>query len=312
MDLELRPMSTGQLLDRTFWLYRRNFILFAGIAAIPLVSFFLGELALVSLTSLTATPSMTQAMSGAAALGFFVLAIFYLASYALSTGACVYAVSHAYLRKQTTILESYKVVMARLGTLILMGILLFLALGGLIVGIGALIGVIGAGILAAGIGRAGDFIMVIVAIVLGLLGCYVALRMGLSIQTCVLEKLGALASLKRSFSLARGSVGRLFIILLLSTAIAMGLILACMVPLIFLVGFLKGAGAMVALIVMVVVYFLAIVISTPISTIAFSLVYYDQRVRKEAFDLTLMMEALGQAPPPMQMSASAGTPNSIG
>jgi len=28
----LRPMSTSQVLDRTFFLYRKNFVLFAGIA----------------------------------------------------------------------------------------------------------------------------------------------------------------------------------------------------------------------------------------------------------------------------------------
>src|SRR5579859_2747686 len=34
MDLALRPMSTSQVLDRTFHLYRNNFVLFAGIALI--------------------------------------------------------------------------------------------------------------------------------------------------------------------------------------------------------------------------------------------------------------------------------------
>lgn len=33
--LDLRPLSIGELLDRTFSLYRRNFALFIGIAAIP-------------------------------------------------------------------------------------------------------------------------------------------------------------------------------------------------------------------------------------------------------------------------------------
>ena len=33
--LDLRPLSLGELLDRTFFLYRRNFLLFTGIAAIP-------------------------------------------------------------------------------------------------------------------------------------------------------------------------------------------------------------------------------------------------------------------------------------
>jgi len=38
----------------------------------------------------------------------------------------------------------------------------------------------------------------------------------------------------------------------------------------------------------------------PISTIAVALMYYDQRIRKEAFDLQWMMDSIG----PSQPSAS--------
>jgi hypothetical protein len=34
-ELDLRPLSLGEILDRTFTLYRRNFLLFTGIIAIP-------------------------------------------------------------------------------------------------------------------------------------------------------------------------------------------------------------------------------------------------------------------------------------
>ena len=30
-DLDLRPLSLGEILDRTFSIYRKNFLLFAGI-----------------------------------------------------------------------------------------------------------------------------------------------------------------------------------------------------------------------------------------------------------------------------------------
>ena len=43
--------------------------------------------------------------------------------------------------------------------------------------------------------------------------------------------------------------------------------------------------------------FVAGTIAGPIATIALALLYYDERVRKEAFDLQLMMEAMGQANP---------------
>jgi len=34
-ELDLRPLSIGEILDRTFTLYRRYFLLFVGISAIP-------------------------------------------------------------------------------------------------------------------------------------------------------------------------------------------------------------------------------------------------------------------------------------
>ena len=38
------------------------------------------------------------------------------------------------------------------------------------------------------------------------------------------------------------------------------------------------------------------VLIAPILTVPLTLIYYDQRVRKEAFDLQLMMESLGENP----------------
>jgi len=50
--------------------------------------------------------------------------------------------------------------------------------------------------------------------------------------------------------------------------------------------------------------FIAGVVAGPIATTAIALIYYDQRVRKEAFDLQHMMEAMGQqAQTPSQAAA---------
>src|ERR1700691_4627115 len=43
--LDLRPLSLGELLDRTFTLYRGHFLLFLGISAIPHVFVLLIQLA---------------------------------------------------------------------------------------------------------------------------------------------------------------------------------------------------------------------------------------------------------------------------
>ena len=121
--------------------------------------------------------------------------------------------------------------------------------------------------------------------------------------------------MKRSFSLAQGAEGKLFLILLLNTVIVFALTIVLSLPFLVATGIAAAKGAQAPIpyqIMQKLAGFLASTLSGPISIIATSLVYYDQRVRKEAFDLTLMMEAIGQAPPPMAMGASAGTPTSIG
>ena len=64
-------------------------------------------------------------------------------------------------------------------------------------------------------------------------------------------------------------------------------------------------GAIVAIVWQLAGSLLASIVTFPIGTIALALLYYDQRVRKEAFDLQLMMESLGQAGP---QQAAAATP----
>src|SRR5271155_5233233 len=64
--MELRPLSTGEILDRTFTLYRRNFLLFLGIAAIPHVLVLVLNLVRVSLT-FSSLPAVTLHPGHAAA-----------------------------------------------------------------------------------------------------------------------------------------------------------------------------------------------------------------------------------------------------
>jgi hypothetical protein len=56
--------------------------------------------------------------------------------------------------------------------------------------------------------------------------------------------------------------------------------------------------------------FLGSVLVAPVSTIGFSLFYYDLRVRKEAFDLQMMMQAIGGAPVPPPVTG--GVPSMFG
>ena len=70
----LRPMSTSELLDRTFTLYRRNFLLFAGIASIGPAAYLLFQLMLVGAAGMPAgrTPARTAWAGASIGIGFVV------------------------------------------------------------------------------------------------------------------------------------------------------------------------------------------------------------------------------------------------
>ena len=111
--LDLRPLSLGELLDRTFFLYRRHFLLFVGIAAIPYSFFFVINLATALLPLLARSaalrPSATRRDGrGGIGGGLFALVavIVGFIAFLFSVGATVFAVSEIYTGRQTSIRES--------------------------------------------------------------------------------------------------------------------------------------------------------------------------------------------------------------
>jgi hypothetical protein len=314
MNLDLRPMSTSQVLDRTFSLYRANFLLFAGIAALPPALGFLGQAGMLAIPFLSNNSADRSAGSFiAAGMGGLVWLVLYLAGYALATGAGVYAVSSAHLGKGITISEAYKAVSDRIFPILFTLALVFIIVFGLVMG-AVVLGAAGGATLGLSGSRGPGLVLLAFFLILGgvVLVTWLSLRLSIAVPACVLEKIGAVDSVKRSYSLTSGTVGRLFLIFLLCGAVALALILAFSIPFFVVSALAQGHVGVKWVFLQQFGAFLAGTISTPISIIAISLVYYDQRVRKEAFDLTLMMEAIGQAPPPMAMGTSAGTPNSIG
>src|SRR5690242_7635678 len=110
MDSTLRPMSTSQVLDRTFHLYRNHFLLLAGISALPPAVLLLAQAGFVVLT-LIAAPKLDFFLSEAVlVVGIIALVVAYLVALAFATGATVYAVSRVHLGQAATIRESYRVI----------------------------------------------------------------------------------------------------------------------------------------------------------------------------------------------------------
>ncbi len=135
---------------------------------------------------------------------------------------------------------------------------------------------------------------------------WLALGYSLGLPVCVLEEKPAWESLQRAWKLSQGTRGRIFVMILLVIALAIAASMLAAIPTLIIVSVATAIGngawysttALVAAeIVRVVADFGLQVLLAPISSIANVLFYYDQRVRKEGFDIEWMMQQAGLAQP---------------
>jgi hypothetical protein len=303
----LRPMSTGELMDRTVVLYKRNFKLFVGIASLGPATYLVFQLLTVGSASVRAgTPNRINPFS-TASMGFGFLAGFFimLAGMAIAHGATVRAVAAVHLGLPIRIVEAYKGLKGRiwrvLGVFVSMGLLAMstafvavLLVAIMIVAIRALF-INGRSPAGPAVAVLAMFMVFVPLLVIGICAMIVWVRYALAIACCVVEDLGVVKSLKRSAALSKGSRFRIFLIYIVF------LILAVVVG--AALGALAGAaGPLIPniparLVLIYLAGFIAGVLTGPLATIGIALVYYDERVRKEAFDLQLMMSSLDPPAP---------------
>ena len=260
MTTALRPLSTGELLDRTFSLYRSHFGLFVGIFALPhlvVLAFQCVGLAVQSPGNQIANVLSTLFFSMGAALLTVIVS-------AASQAATVVAVSNVHLDRPASVGDSFSRVK------------------------GEILGVIGMSILV-GLGVGAGFIALIVP------GVLLALMWSLAVPVKILENKGATDAMSRSSDLTKGDRGRIFVIWFLFIVLSIAVSWLLQWP-ILLAGGISARGMQRMAIgwqaASLVATFVSQCLVGPLMTIGFSLVYYDERVRKEAFDLQLMMTTL--------------------
>jgi membrane-anchored glycerophosphoryl diester phosphodiesterase (GDPDase) len=276
-ELGLRPLSLGEILDRTFSLYRRHFILFLGITGLPhllILALNLGQVLLIKVPAVTKPPLAAQlqtrgggGLMGLGIVGLLVGVVVYLVAYLFSQGGTIYAVSELYLGRTTTIGSSLRRVWGQLANLFGVSLLNGLAVMG-------------------------------AAILLIIPGIYVACRLITCVPAALLEDLGPRESLERSFRLTKNNAGRAFVIYFLYFVLLYAAAFLFMTPFGVVVAMYSKDPGMLLLSMglLQVANFLAGILVGPFLLIATSIFYYDLRVRKEAFDLQLMMNPSGNVP----------------
>ena len=326
METNLRPLSLGEILDRTAQLYRTNFIPFAGISAVYAGVLLVLNLIQIGVAELLRAHHLTQQAQLVPLYSVVLILPMTFIFGGAAMAANNRAVAWVNMGQPATIRGAYLSILPRLGRYLwLMTIATAVCYFPFVVIYGALFLMIllTKGVFAHPGAGADPYAGVLVGIAaIGLLllsfpaaiyAIIMALRYSLAVPAAVVEDLKARPALRRSIELSRGSRGRIFVLGLLIVVIQLGLVLFSQA--IFFVMAFKQHGQFPPWVQVVqhIVGFFTNSFIGPMYATGLTLFYYDQRIRKEGFDIEWMMQAAGlTVPPPEQVQEQSAAPESGG
>jgi hypothetical protein len=299
---DLRPLSTGEILDRTFQLYRSRFALFAGLAALPAaVTFISGALQVLTLQgdrvvgkqhiTMDIHPIATIVTSMIAAAAYVVL-------YGITQAATTWAVAEIYLGKPAELRSAWSAAMAHWFRYVRVTLRQYWSIFWLpatLLGTGGLLLLI-----LRKFDTSGWF--VVAGLLFGLGGLamiyaiYAAIRVSLAVPASVIESLNANPAVRRSVDLLVQRKGRIFLLglLIIAMSFMIGMVLS---PLQFIGITARGTEHYVLQMLHLTGTFLSSMAIGPVGAIALCLFYFDERVRHEGFDVEFLMLRAGGPPP---------------
>ena len=281
---DIRPMNFGELLDASLTIYRRHFGLFLKLAIATLslpvcLAVYFGARFLASFTPQAPNVSSLLALVPVGIL-------YYLAALVLTAGT-VRIISESYLGRSPALGDALALGLSKLGALVGVGlgkgIVLFLT----VIAATVLTGLLAA--LARGSGAAA--LVIGVGVVGGTwFAAFVLCGYSLTTPVVVLEPLrSAFDAFGRSWELTRGfkrKVLNLTVLTLLMTNTVPSFVF-------------RGLGAAFSRtappvgIALTAVSYIVPLLLTPVFSAVITLMYYDFRVRREAFDLQMLSHELG-------------------
>ncbi len=325
MSEGLHPSTLGEILDRTAQLCRRNFWMFAGVAALPIgvlmVITALGGASIFLIPGIRGGPE-SGVLAGVVIVLFAILFVpIYIAAGVYSYAGLTEAAVSVHRGERPTIralLVSVRPSFWRyLWFIILQGIVVAFVPGMAAFGAAAVLlymeHITGGNLTtSAAIGFL-IFLVIAAAVVVVI---WLALGFSLGFAVCVVEQKPAWESLKRSWTLSQGTRWRIFVMYLLVLALVMVVSMIAAVPVLIVLAFISAGGngaelgtsaVVVAQITRLVMDFVFQALLAPVSWIALVLFYYDQRIRKEGFDIEWMMQKAGLVPQPSVGAAASSS-----
>jgi len=309
MDTNLRPLTLGEILDRTAQLYRENFLVFAGIASVYAGVLLVLSLIQIGIQEWMRVHHMVSQLLWSTGIGVLVLWTAFFIFGGLAVAANNRAVAWVHLGERATIRGAYASIWPKVGRYLwLMAITTFRVWTPCAVLYGGYIalavfylrskGVFNrqapvtdpSAMLVFGIVTIGFAMLMLAALAYAIV---MGLRYSLAVPACVVEDLKAGDAIRRSIQLSKGARGRIFLLGLLVLAIQVGLVLVT--QLFFIVATFQHHGLLPVGLrgLQQVVSFFTNAFVGPIYATGLTLFYYDQRVRNEGFDIERMMQAAG-------------------
>ncbi|HKA21810.1 MAG TPA: hypothetical protein VKN18_26270 [Blastocatellia bacterium] len=325
----LEPLSTGDLIDRAVRLYRRNFTPLVSIAAVPTVIGYIVSLMFWNgytglLTGVSGSRGLSMSSITMLLLGALGYPVWFYTLLVTISGLSRVVGDHLMLDEPISVRRCFGAAKQRLGAITLMALLfvvmlfaayivLSIVLFILMMGIGLLVGVVAAVRLPQWIITTLLVITVIVGVALALVViCVILSRVVFLPAIVMIEGQSAGNAVGRSINLGKGNWFRVGAIVLFTYFVSLSLLAALAMPvgIILYQSNLLNADAITSPTVSILytsLNQLSTLLCLPIWIVSFTLLYFDSRVRKEAYDLDLIAREINPgffwqppvAPPPL-------------
>jgi hypothetical protein len=303
-QFDLRPLSTGEILDRTFQIYRSRFSLFAGLTVLPAAvnvvtqSIRLWYAAHQSVhVHHGADLYRVQILTGSLT---FLSGVISLVLYGIIQAATTWAVSAVYLGEPASIKAAFTAAgkhWFRYTLIVLRQIWAGFWLPFVLIDAGLILQFSLHRSVSSSATAAIFYFLAFVSLIYAI---WAYIRVSLAVPAAVVESLKVRASIKRTKQLLIDRKVRILLLFIFLFALYL-VVGAIQAPLALIALRSRGAQAFLTHAVSLALSFVTGTLVGPIGAIATCLFYFDERVRREGFDIEWMMTKIAPAaaiPPP--------------
>lgn len=325
-QLSLAPLGAGDLIDRAVRLYRRHLFVLIRTAAPPVIIASAGWIVFgIAMRRVVNTPDTETLLTYifVSIVSFGVIAGGYLFTLVVMGGATRTLVAHLLNNEPVTARATYVAVRARFWGLLAASFIVFIWMGisaSVVTVVWYILFIVLAAVMfvttlvSPWLTLVAAIILLLVSTAVGMwLFFFIVGRVAYVPQVMLVEGKGVFEAFSRSFSLARGNVRRLMAMTLFTSFATYSALMILLLPLGWY-GYLSGINPLDSTqwpvwysIAYSVLGPLSSILLTPVWMLGLSLLYVDERVRHEGYDIELMAaRQLGELPD-VNVSSPLGT-----